>query len=96
MNKIKAFISKSRKKIAAVAVAAVSALAMSVAAFAAEESGSGSSALSGAKDQILEQFSGAASDIVPILIGILGAGLGIFVIFVGIKLGKKMFNTVSK
>ena len=95
MNKIKAFIRNSRKKIVSVAVAAVSALAMSVAAFA-EEAGTGSSALAGAKDQILEQFSGAASDIVPILIGILGAGLGIFVIFVGIKLGKKMFNTVSK
>ncbi len=92
MNKIKTFLSKFRKKIAAVSVAAVSALAMSVAAFAEETS----SPLAGAADQITDQFTQAATDITPILIGVLGAGLAIFVIFVGIRLGKKMFTTVSK
>ena len=95
MNKVKAFLSKIRNKLAVASVASVSALAMATGVSAASETGGGS-ALAGAKDQILEQFNGAASDIVPILIGILGAGLGIFVIFVGIRLGKKMFNTVSK
>lgn len=47
-------------------------------------------------DQVIEQFTGAAADVTPIILGVMGAGLGIFVIFVGIKLGKKMFSTVSK
>ena len=52
--------------------------------------------LSSYSDQIISQFTSAADDIVPIVVGVLGAGLGIFVIFVGIKLAKKMFTTVSK
>lgn len=92
MNKIKTFFTKFRKKIAVVAVAAVSALAMSVAAFAED----GTSALEGASGQITEQFTKAASDITPIILGVLGAGLGIFVVFVGIRLAKRMFTTVSK
>lgn len=47
-------------------------------------------------DQVIKQFIDAAADVTPIILGVMGAGLGIFVIFVGIKLGKKMFSTVSK
>lgn len=47
-------------------------------------------------DQVIAQFTSAAGDVTPIILGVMGAGLGIFVIFVGIKLGKRMFSTVSK
>lgn len=94
MNKVKAFLGNARNKIAAVAVASVSALAMSVGASAVDTSENMSFAQ--AADEIIGQFSDAANSITPVIIGILGAGLGIFVIFVGIKLGKKMFTTVSK
>lgn len=93
---MKNFISKIRRKAVVVISAAVSALALAVCASAEEVTEATDSVLAGASDQILEQFSGAAADITPIIIGVLGAGLGIFVIFVGIKLGKKMFTTVSK
>ncbi len=95
MNKVKAFLSKLKKKSVVLASAALACRSMAVAASAAESSAPESS-LSGASEQILEQFTGAAADITPIILGILGAGLGIFVIFVGIKLGKKMFTTVAK
>ena len=85
------FLSKIKNKIIAVGAAAVSATTMAVAAFAEGESG-----LASAADQITAQFTSAAGDITPIILGVLGAGLGIFVIFVGIKLAKKMFSTVSK
>lgn len=52
--------------------------------------------LSNYSGQITSQFTQAASDIAPIIIGVLGAGITIFVIFIGIKYGKKMFSTVSK
>ncbi len=92
LNKIK---NKSKKILGAAACAAMS-CALAVSASAAETGeGAGASALAGASDQIQQQFTQAASDITPIVLGILGAGLGIFVIFVAIKLGKKMFKTVS-
>lgn len=95
MNKVKAFLSKLKKKSVVLASAALACGSMAVAASASEPAGT-ESALDGASEQILEQFTRAAADITPIILGILGAGLGIFVIFVGIKLGKKMFTTVAK
>lgn len=89
MDKIKSFF---KRGVFSLFACAVSSLGLAVAASAE----SSSSPLNGASQQILDQFSDAASDITPIILGILGAGLGIFVIFVGIKLGKKMFTTVSK
>lgn len=86
------FLSKIKNKIIAVGAAAVSATTMAVAAFAEGET----TGLASAADQITAQFTSAAGDITPIILGVLGAGLGIFVIFVGIKLAKKMFSTVSK
>lgn len=90
---MKKLLSKIKKHLGLIAASAISCVALSVGAFAA--STESPSALEGASDQILNQFQSAASDITPIILGILGAGLGIFVIFVGIKLGKKMFKTVS-
>lgn len=95
MNKVKSFFAKGKKKALALIFAAFMAASMAVSSSAADSSGS-SSGLAGASDQILEQFQGAANDITPIILGILGVGLGIFVIFIGIKLGKKMFTTVAK
>lgn len=95
LNKIKI---KSKKIIGVFACVAMScALAVSASAAETGEAGSGAvdSALAGASQQIQAQFTQAATDITPIILGILGAGLGIFVIFVAIKLGKKMFKTVS-
>ena len=95
MKKIKKILAKTKKILTAVAAAAVSGLSMAVAASAETQTGGGS-ALASASDQIIDQFQGAASDITPIILGVLGAGLVVFVIFVGIKLAKKMFTTVAK
>jgi hypothetical protein len=54
------------------------------------------SSLSTYASQITNQFTSTASDIIPIIVGVLGAGLTVFAIFVGIKLAKKMFSTVAK
>ena len=90
---MKNVVAKLKKRLGFIFGFALACTSLSVGAFAAEtENGS---ALAGASDQILEQFQSAVSDITPIILGILGAGLGIFVIFIGIKLGKKMFKTVS-
>lgn len=95
MNKVKAFLTrvsgKAKYLASAMAVGCTAALATVVSS--AEETGT---QLADYSDQIIGQFSGAVDSIVPIVVGVMGAGLGIFVIFVGIKLGKKMFNTVSK
>lgn len=94
MNIFKKISAKTKKILSVFSAAALSCSALAVGAFAAGET-SGSSALAGASDQIIEQFNNAASDITPIIIGVLGSGLGIFVIFLGIRFGKKMFKTVS-
>ncbi|MCL2087766.1 MAG: hypothetical protein FWH05_09285 [Oscillospiraceae bacterium] len=80
------------KKICTVLTAAIAVAMTSVVAFADPGTTTG---LGDHSDAIIAQFSGAASDIIPIILGILGVGLGIFVIFVGIKLAKKMFGTVA-
>ena len=85
-------VNKAKFAVGALTVTAAAPL-MAVAASAED---SGSSALAANKDAIIGQFTTAASDITPIIVGVLGAGLGVFVIFVGIKLAKKMFTTVSK
>lgn len=92
---MKEFLTKLKsksKKVIGGASAAVSTLALSVAVSAEEATGADLSTYS---DQIVGQFTSAADDIMPIIIGVLGAGLTIFVVFIGIKFGKKMFKTVS-
>lgn len=95
MYEIKSFLEKGKKKFIALFAAAFTALSMAVCACAADSTDS-PTALAGASDQIIDQFSGAANDIIPIILGVLGAGLVIFVVFVGIRLAKKMFSTVAK
>lgn len=94
MNKVTALISRIGKKAKlACSLGAVSAVtALATVCASAEEP----TPLSTYTEQITSQFTSAADSIVPIIVGVLGAGLGIFVIFVGIRLAKKMFSTVSK
>lgn len=87
---MKNFLSKVKGKLTIGATAAVMAVTSVVSASAAGETG-----LSTYSEQITTQFQNAANDITPIIISILGVGLGIFAIFKGIKLAKKMFGTVS-
>lgn len=96
MGKLKALVSRlgfKAKHAAAMATVGCMTAITSVVASAEETTGT---ELSNYSDQIISQFTGAAEDIVPIVVGVMGAGLTIFVIFIGIKFGKKMFNTVSK
>lgn len=88
---------KTKKILTTLSAAALSCAAMAVGAFAAEgeTASSGNSAIAEAGDLIVEQFNNAAKDITPVIIGVLGAGLSIFIIFICIKFGKKMFKTVS-
>ena len=65
-------------------------------AASAEGETASSSGLSDYATQITAQFTDTANDIIPIIVGVLGAGLGVFAIFLGIRLAKKMFSTVSK
>lgn len=86
MNGIKAFLAKAKMKLVGGALAGIMAVATAVSASAEEADYTA---------QILEQFEGAAADVIPIILGVMGVGLGIFAIFKGIKLAKKMFGTVS-
>jgi hypothetical protein len=79
------------KSLCAALICAISVFMLSVCAFA-DEPGMIDAAM---QTEIKTAFSNAASSIMPIIIGILGVGLGIFAIFKGIKLAKKMFGTVS-
>lgn len=91
---MKNILEKLKKRLGFIIGFALACTVFSVGAFAAAETDS-NSALAGVSDQIIDQFQTAANNITPIIVGILGAGLGIFVIFICIKLGKKMFKTVS-
>ena len=79
-------------RLAAMMFASLSIVAMTALTASASTTGTG---LGDHSAEITAQFQAAATDIIPIIIGILGVGLGIFVIFKGIKLAKRMFSTVS-
>lgn len=97
MNKVTALMSRIGKKAKlACSLGAVSAVTALATVCASAEEPSSTTALSTYTNQITSQFTSAADSIIPIIVGVLGAGLGIFVIFVGIRLAKKMFSTVSK
>lgn len=88
---------KARQAKFAVGAVAASAAVPVVSVIASADDTTGTSTgLSTYTDQITAQFTNTANDIVPIIIGVLGAGLGVFAIFMGIRLAKKMFSTVSK
>lgn len=88
-------VEKARNAKFAVGALTASAVVPALAVVASAEDGS-SSSLSTYATQIENQFTSTANDILPIIVGVLGAGLGVFAIFVGIKLAKKMFSTVAK
>ena len=94
MNKVKDLLERvgTKAKFAVGTLAAAGTTALATVAASAE----GGTGLASYSTQITEQFTNTANDVIPIIIGVLGAGLGIFAIFVGIKLAKKMFSTVSK
>ena len=102
MEKIKMFAdrvaAKAHNAKFAVGALTTSALVPVMAAAASAEDGTGttSTGLSTYSDQITAQFTTTANDIIPIIVGVLGAGLAVFAIFVGIRLAKKMFSTVAK
>lgn len=76
--------------------ASVGAAALPVVSVMASAEGETSTGLSAYADQIGAKFTQTANDVIPIIVTVLGAGLGVFAIFVGIKLAKKMFSTVAK
>lgn len=78
------------KNRALVAAAAVSTAAVSF----AQESGATDAA--GAMTQVSEQFTNLISSAIPIIIGLLGAAIGIFAIFAAVRWLKKALNTGSK
>lgn len=86
---------KARKAKFAVGALAASAAVPVLAVVSSAEDGT-STNLSTYASQIETQFSNTANQVIPIIVGVLGAGLGVFAIFVGIKLAKKMFTTVAK
>lgn len=96
MSKVKAFLSGIASKARLLAVITTVSCFMALTSVVASAEETTPSALATNKQDIINEFTNAASDITPIIIGVLGAGLSIFVIFVGIKLAKKMFTTVSK
>jgi|GEM_PF-3325578 len=88
---------KAREVKFAVGAMAASAAVPVVTVMASAEGEPGTSTgLSTYATQIQNQFTQTANDIVPIIVGVLGAGLAVFAIFIGIRLAKKMFSTVAK
>lgn len=88
---------KAREVKFAVGAMAASAAVPVVTVMASAEGETGTSTgLSTYATQIQNQFTQTANDIIPIIVGVLGAGLAVFAIFVGIRLAKKMFSTVAK
>lgn len=103
-EKIKSFASKGRNKVKEMfvtAIVAVSACAMSVAAFAADSGETATAApdttsmMTEAGNQLTSQFSGMVTTIIPVILGILGTGLVIFGIIKLVKLAKRIFGSVA-
>ncbi len=91
---------KKGKVLAAAALIAVSSAVCSVAASAEDVSapaGSGNmeAMLSDAGEQITGQFNSLVTTVIPVIIGIMGAGLVVFGIFALVKLAKKIFGKVA-
>lgn len=98
LKKVKKVFGKC-KRLLAVAVAAVSSCAIAAVASAADTSSTTSvdttSMMTEAGNQLTSQFSGMVSTIIPVVLGILGAGLVIFGIIKLVKLAKKIFGSVA-
>lgn len=96
MNKVKSFFTRMGNKAKVMCSMAVASCMAAVATIVSSAEDGTTTEVANYSDQIIEQFTGAAEGIIPIIVGVMGAGLTIFVVFVGIRFGKKMFNTVSK
>ena len=98
MNKVKAFLKRvaAKGKLLVVGAAVACSAAIGTVVASAESGVSSSSSLSQYSDQITNQFTKLAGDVVPIILGVLGAGLVIFGILAGIRFAKKAFGTVAK
>lgn len=94
-NKIKSLFKRAKAVIAAGIVAATAAFTTVCASAATTEASDMSSMLTDAGNQITTQFTDLVSTIIPVVIGIMGAGLVIFGIFALIKLAKKIFGKVA-
>lgn len=96
MNKVKAFLKRVAAKGKLIAVGAAVACSAAIGTVVASAESGTSTGLSQYSDQITKQFTTLAGDVVPIILGVLGAGLVIFGILAGIKFAKKAFGTVAK
>lgn len=104
IKKIKSFVSnigRRGKALICGAVATVSSCAMAAVASAEDVTTSGSSsfdmatAVQDAGQSIQNQFGAMVTTLIPILIGCLMSGLGIYAVFILIKLAKKAFASVT-
>ena len=90
-------LGKKGKVMLSAAMATMAMAAMSICAFAAEESGTTdmNTVLSDAGTQLTSSFNSLVSTMIPVILGILGSGLVIFGLFALIKLAKKVFGKVA-
>jgi len=102
LRKIKSFVFKignRGKALICGAIATVSSCAMAAVASAADATSSSgtdfTTVVEQAGNSFAEQFSAFVSTSIPVLIGILMSGLGIYAVFVMIKYAKKIFGSVA-
>ncbi len=102
LKKIKSFVFKignRGKALICGAIATVSSCAMAAVASASDATSSSgtdfTTVVEQAGNSIAEQFSAFVSTSIPVLIGILMSGLGIYAVFILIKLAKKAFGSVT-
>lgn len=103
LEKAKAFFVKTGKKGKAMlctAIAAVSMLAMTVAASAAETPETAAAPdmatiMKDAGDQLGNSFNTLIQTMIPVILGIMGTAIVIYGILALIKLGKKIFGHVA-
>ena len=85
---------KIKRRIGAALIAAT-AVVSQVVSVGAESTDVGSGLTPEVQAQIQGQFESMSSDIMAVIVPIIGVGLGIFALILGVKFGKKMFKTVS-
>lgn len=94
-QKIKSFISKRAKKVIfGIVAAAFTCIPLSISAYAAEGTESGSnmaSVINTAGTSLSAEFSNLVTAIVPVLIGIALVGLGLYAVIYLFKMAKKFF-----
>ena len=96
MNKVKAFLTRVSGKAKYLASAMAVGCTAAAATVVSSAEGTTTAGLSTYTDSIISLFTNMANDVIPVVIGILGAGLTIFGVFTAFRLGKKAISTVSK